>query len=54
MSKDHIPSDFGRPSGYKSDLEIAETGSKVKSINTSFGSKNHNAYIMRTDKTHEQ
>ena len=53
MSKDHIPSDFGRPSGYKSDLEIAETSSKVKSINTSFGSKNHNAYIMRTDKTHE-
>jgi len=53
MSKDHIPSDFGRPSGYRSDLEIAETGSKVKSINTSFGSRNHNAYIMRTDKTHE-
>lgn len=53
MSKDHIPSDFGRPGGYKSDLEIAETGSKVKSINTSFGSKNHNAYVMRTDKTHE-
>lgn len=53
MSKDHMPSDFGRPGGYKSDLEIAETSSKVKSINTSFGSKNHNAYIMRTDKTHE-
>lgn len=53
MSKDHIPSDFGRPSGYKSDLEIAETGSKVKSINTSFGSRNHNAYIMRRDSTHE-
>lgn len=53
MSKDHKPSDFGRSSGYKSDLEIAETGSKVKSINTSFGSKNHNAYIVRTDSSHE-
>lgn len=53
MSKDHIPSDFGRPSGYKSDLEVAETGQMVKSINTSFGSKNHNAYIMRKDSTHE-
>lgn len=53
MSKDHIPSAFGRPSGYKSDLEVAETGQMVKSINTSFGSKNHNAYIMRKDSTHE-
>lgn len=53
MSKDHIPSDFARQSGYKSDLENAETGKGVKSINTSFGSKNHNAYIMRTDGTHE-
>lgn len=53
MSKDHIPSDFGRPSGYKSDLEVAETGQMVKSINTSFGSKNHNAYIIRKDSTHE-
>ncbi len=53
MSKDHTPSDFERPSGYKSDLEIAETGAKVKSINTSFGSKNHNVYVMRLDKTHE-
>lgn len=53
LSKDHIPSDFGRPSGYKSDLEVAETGQMVKSINTSFGSKNHNAYIMRKDSTHE-
>lgn len=53
MSKDHIPSDFGRSSGYKSDLEVAETGDMVKAINTSFGSKNHNAYIMRKDSTHE-
>lgn len=53
MSKDHVPSDFSRESGYKSDLEIAETGPMVKSINTSFGSKNHNAYIHRTDGTHE-
>lgn len=53
MSKDHVPSDFSRSSGYKSDLERAETGSMVKSINTSFGSKNHNAYIMRSDGTHE-
>lgn len=53
MSKDHTPSGFDRPSGYKSDLEVAETGPMVKSVNTSFGSKNHNAYIMRTDKTHE-
>ncbi len=53
MSKDHIPSDFGRSSGYKSDLEIAETSPEAKSINTSFGSKNHNAYVMRTDSTHE-
>ena len=53
MSKDHSPSGFDRPSGYKSDLEVAETGPMVKSVNTSFGSKNHNAYIMRTDKTHE-
>ena len=53
MSKDHVPSDFARESGYKSDLEIAETGPMVKSINTSFGSKNHNAYIHRSDGTHE-
>lgn len=53
MSKDHTPSGFDRPSGYQSDLEVAETGPMVKSVNTSFGSKNHNAYIMRTDKTHE-
>lgn len=53
MSKDHVPSDFARESGYKSDLEIAETGPMVKSINTSFGSMNHNAYIMRSDGTHE-
>lgn len=53
MSKDHIPSDFGRTSGYKSDLEVAETGQMVKSINTSFGSKNHNAYVMRKDGAHE-
>lgn len=53
MGKDHDPSDFSRPSGYKSDLENAETGSLVKSINTSFGSRNHNAYIMRSDGTHE-
>ena len=49
MSKDHSPSDFSRQSGYKSDLEIAETSSKAKTINTSFGSKNHNSYVMRTD-----
>ena len=53
MSKDHVPSDFSRSSGYKSDLEKAETGPMVKSVNTSFGSKNHNAYIMRSDGTHE-
>lgn len=53
MSKDHVPSDFARKSGYKSDLEVAETGPMVKSINTSFGSKNHNAYIRRSDGTHE-
>ena len=53
MSKDHTPSDFNRSSGYRSDLEVAETGPKVKSINTSFGSKNHNAYVMRRDGTHE-
>lgn len=53
MSKDHVPSDFARSSGYKSDLENAETGPMVKSVNTSFGSKNHNAYIMRSDGTHE-
>lgn len=53
MSKDHSPGDFGRPSGYKSDLEVAETQSSTKSVNTSFGSKNHNAYIMRADGTHE-
>lgn len=53
MSKDHKPSDFGRPSGYKSDLEVGETGPNVKSINTSFGSKNHNVYVMRSDHTHE-
>lgn len=35
MSKDHKPSDFARPSGYKSDLEVGETGPDVKSINTS-------------------
>lgn len=53
MSKDHVPSDFARKSGYKSDLEVAETGLMVKSVNTSFGSKNHNAYIHRSDGTHE-
>lgn len=53
MSKDHSPGDFGRPSGYKSDLEIAETQASTKSVNTSFGSKNHNAYVMRADGTHE-
>lgn len=53
MSKDHVPSDFSRSSGYKSDLEKAETGPMIKSVNTSFGSKNHNAYIMRSDGTHE-
>lgn len=53
MSKDHVPSDFSRSSGYKSDLEKAETGPMVKLVNTSFGSKNHNAYIMRSDGTHE-
>lgn len=53
MSKDHVPSDFARSSGYKSDLENAETEPMVKSVNTSFGSKNHNAYIMRSDGTHE-
>lgn len=53
MSKDHVPSDFARKSGYKSDLEVAETGPMVKSVNTSFGSRNHNAYIHRSDGTHE-
>lgn len=53
MSKDHAPSDFARKSGYKSDLEFAETSPMVKSVNTSFGSKNHNAYIHRSDGTHE-
>lgn len=53
MPKDHRPGDFGRKSGYKSDLEVAETQASTKSVNTSFGSKNHNAYIMRSDGTHE-
>ena len=53
MSKVHTPSDFSRPSGYKSDLEIAEISPMTKSVNTSFGSENHNAYIMRKDSTHE-
>ncbi len=53
MSKDHTPGGFSRKSGYKSDLEIAETGKNVKSVNTSFGSRNHNAYIHLTNKTHE-
>lgn len=53
MSKDHSPGGFNRPSGYKSDLEVAETGHLVKSVNTSFGSQNHNSYIMRCDHTHE-
>ena len=53
MSKDHAPGDFARKNGYRSDLEIAESGPMVKSVNTSFGSKNHNAYVHRTDGTHE-
>lgn len=53
MSKDHSPGGFDRSNGYKSDIEVAETGPMVKSVNTSFGSKNHNVYVMRTDKTHE-
>lgn len=53
MSKDHKPGGFNRTCDYRSDLEIAETGDMVKSVNTSFGSKNHNSYIMRTDATHE-
>lgn len=53
MSKDHVPSGFDRPSGYKSDLEIAEIASTTKSVNTSFGGKSHNAYIMDTNHTHE-
>ena len=53
MSKDHSTSDFGRPSGYKSDIERAETDAMTKSVNTSFGSRNHNVYIMRKDHTHE-
>lgn len=53
MSKDHVPSDFARKSGYKSDLEIAETGPMVKSINTNFANGSHNAYVHRTDGTHE-
>ena len=53
MPKDHIPSDFNRKSGYKSDLEIGETQKMAKSINTSFGGREHNAYVMRKDGTHE-
>ena len=53
MSKDHVPSDFGRKNGYKSDLEVAETGPMVKSINTNFANGSHNAYVHRTDGTHE-
>ncbi len=53
MGKDHTPGGFYRPSGYKSDLEIAESAPTTRSVNTSFGSQNHNAYIMNTDHTHE-
>ena len=53
MSKDHSPGTFSRPCGYQSDLEIAESGPMVKSVNTSFGSQNHNSYIMLKDGTHE-
>ena len=53
MSKDHTPGGFHRTVDYRSDLEIAETGPMVKSVNTSFGSGSHNAYIMRKDGTHE-
>lgn len=53
MSKDHTPGGFHRTVDYRSDLEIAETGPMVKSVNTSFGGRSHNAYIMRRDGTHE-
>lgn len=53
MSKDHMSSVFARESGYKSNFEVAETSPMVKSVNTSFGSRNHNAYIHRSDGTHE-
>lgn len=53
MSKDHSPGGFDRPSGYKSDLEKSETDPMVKSVNTSFGSANHNVYVMRRDHCHE-
>jgi len=53
MAKDHTPGDFNRPSGYKSDLEIGETQSNIKKVNTSFGSKNHNSYVMLKNNTHE-
>lgn len=53
MGKDHSPGDFGRSSGYKSDLEVAETQASTKSVKTSFGSKQHNAYVIRADGTHE-
>lgn len=51
MAKDHTPGGFDRPSGYKSDLEIAEeNGTRV---NTSFGSQNHNVYVHNDEHTHE-
>ena len=53
MSKDHTPSGFDRPSGYKSDLEIGETMPNTTKVNTSFGGRQHNAYTMQKDGTHE-
>ena len=53
MAKDHSPGGFNRSVDYRSDLEIAETQPNIKSINTSFGSKNHNAYVMLKEGNHE-
>lgn len=53
MSKDHTPSGFDRPSGYKSDLEVGETMHTTTKVNTSFGGKQHNAYTIQKDGTHE-
>lgn len=51
MAKNHAPGGFDRPSGYKSDLEVAEE--RGTRINTSFGSQNHNVYVHNAEHTHE-
>ena len=51
MAKDHRPDTLHRPSGYESDLELAEK--TAARVNTSFGSRNHNVYIHNRQGTHE-